>query len=181
MMPVALPTTAAEPLAEDVFLAELSASAPAMTALAARLLRDPEDAREAVQEAWFRAWRGHRDVRDAAAVRGWVRAIVVRECWRVLRWRGVRRWLGLAPDGFPPEPADPALGPERAAAAAQVAARVRAAVERLPARQRLVWTLRVEEGWTLPEIAAATDTSTETVKTHLARANAALQEALHGL
>jgi RNA polymerase sigma-70 factor (ECF subfamily) len=40
----------------------------------------------------------------------------------------------------------------------------------LSAQQRLVFGLRFDEGWTLPEIAEATGLSTETIKTHLTRA-----------
>jgi RNA polymerase sigma-70 factor (ECF subfamily) len=50
------------------------------------------------------------------------------------------------------------------------AARVRALVERLPPRQRQLWGLRFDEGWTIPEIAEATGIGAETVKTHLSRA-----------
>lgn len=185
MNPVAIPAAEPRALEEAAFLAALEASAPAAMALACRLLRDPEDAREVLQEAWLRAWRHRGELRDADAVRGWLRAIVVRECWRALRWRGLRRWLGFGGD---PEAGlelpDPGPSPERANADAQLALRARAAVARLPARQRLVWTLRVEEGWTLPEIAAATDLSVETVKTHLARATAAVRAGAgdpHGL
>jgi RNA polymerase sigma factor (sigma-70 family) len=57
-------------------------------------------------------------------------------------------------------------------------ARVRAEVERLSARQRLMWGLRFDEGWTVPEVAAALELSPETVKTQLGRALRRVQERL---
>jgi RNA polymerase sigma factor (sigma-70 family) len=71
-------------------------------------------------------------------------------------------WL---PDSVDPAPrADDALDRARAVAS------LRAVVDRLPPRQRLVWGLRFDEGWSVAEIAAATGIGPETVKTHLKRA-----------
>ena len=141
----------------------LADEAPALAALARRILGDAAEADDALQEAWLRAWRHKEALRDPAARRGWLRRIVVRECLRSLRWQALRRWLPFG------EATPEALAPGDATASLD-ARRVRAAVGRLPAQQRLAFGLRFEEGWTLPEIAAAMDLSPETVKTHLGRA-----------
>jgi RNA polymerase sigma-70 factor (ECF subfamily) len=166
-----LPMTAADDEADLVRV--LEEGAPAMMALATRMLGNPEDAREVLQDAWFRAWQRRGTLRSPEAVGGWVRAIVVRECLRTLRWRSVRRWFGGAVDV---ELTDPGEGPEIAAENAELRARVRARVETLPARQRLVWGLRFDEGWSVSEIAEATGLRPDTVKTHLGRALEALRE-----
>jgi len=137
-------------------------------ALARRMLGDPEDAREAVQEAWIRAWNRRGSVRDPGALGGWVRTIVARECLRRLRWRAARQWLTLT--AWLPDRADPAPAVDDALDRARAVAILRAAVDDLPPKQRLVWGLRFDEGWSVAEIAAATGTSPETVKTHLKRA-----------
>lgn len=132
--------------------------------LARRLVGNDADAADALQDAWLRAWRCREAWRGEGPAGAWLRTIVVRECLRSLRWRGVRRWLPFG--AAVPDRADPASGPD----GALDAARVRAIVANLPPQQRVVFTLRFDEGWTLPEIASTLDVTADTVKTHLARA-----------
>ena len=145
------------PHADQAFCEALGACSEALLAMATRLLGDPSEAQDAVQEAWLRAWTRRDQLRDEAALAGWLRQIVARECLRVLRWRA-----GPAM----PDPAG--QGPDLAAA--MDAGTARAMIERLPPRQRQLWGLRFDEGWTLPEIALGTGLSQSTVKTHLERA-----------
>ncbi len=167
----------AVPLDDEAFCRALQASGQALTALAARMLDDADAARDAVQEAWIRAWGARATLRDPDALGGWVRKIVVRECLRTLRWRTLRRTFGLdrAPEPSHADDASSVLEAEQARRA------VIHALEALPARQRIAWTLHVEEGWTLAEVAAALEVSPETVKTHLARATARVKEAIDAL
>jgi len=162
---------------DDAFCRALHAMGPAHTAVAARLLGDPDAARDAVQEAWIRAWGARAGLRDPDALGAWVRRIVVRECMRALRWRALRRTVGLerAPE---PAHADDATSVLEAEQARRALCR---ALEALPARQRIAWTLHVQEGWTLAEVATALEVSPETVKTHLARAAARVKEAIDAL
>lgn len=53
--------------------------------LAVVLLRDPDGAQDAVQEACVKAWRNLNGLHSESAVRGWFFSIVANEC------RGVRR------------------------------------------------------------------------------------------
>src|SRR3954454_20626829 len=55
--------------------------------LAQRLLRHPEDAEEAVQEAMIRAWRARDDCRAPAARTAWLLQITRREAFRVAERR----------------------------------------------------------------------------------------------
>ncbi len=59
------------------------------TALA--MLRDPDEARDAVQEAAFKAWRRIRQLRDGASARAWFLAIVANQCRSARR----SRWLSV--------------------------------------------------------------------------------------
>lgn len=155
------------PLDADLaFAALLAGEAPALAALARRLLGS--EAEDALQEAWIRAWTRRGALREPAATRAWLRRIVLRECLRALRWRGLRRWLPFA------EPPEMALEADPADTLAL--ARARRAVEALPARQRAMWGLRFDEGWTIPEIAEALEVSPETVKTQLGRALQRVQQ-----
>lgn len=132
--------------------------------LAYRLLGNHADASDALQEAWLRAWSKRRDRQEDAPAGAWLRVILVRECLRTLKWRGVRRWL---PFGHRvPDFADAPLRTDEQLDAA----RVRTLVAAFPPQQRIAFTLRFDEGWTLPEIAEALGVAPETIKTHLARA-----------
>ncbi len=163
-LPVPASAAPSAALAEQDLCRALELEAPALLAMATRMLGDAADAADALQEAWLRAWTRRAALRDPAALRGWLRQIVARECLRSLRWRAVRRWIPFGED-LPERPLEQ-VPPELALDVA----RVRALVERLPPRQRQLWGLRFDEGWTIPEIAEATGLGAETVKTHLARA-----------
>ena len=159
-------TLAADP--DAAFLAALGDAAPTLAGLARRMAGDEAD--DVMQEALFRAWRQRTSLRDGLATGGWLRAIVVRECLRTLRRRALRRWLPFGDT----DRESPAPGPD----VGLDAARVRRAAETLSPQQRLVWGLRFDEGWTVPEIAESTGLSSETVRTHLGRALAAVQRRL---
>lgn len=154
--------------AADPFEATVLADGESLAALARRMLGDSE-AEDALQEAWIRAWTRRAALADPGAQRAWMRRIVVRECLRVLRWRAVRRWLPFGaevPELPAPEGPDPDLR------------HIRRVVEALSPQQRVVWGLRFDEGWTVPEIAASLALSPETVKTQLGRALQVVQARL---
>jgi RNA polymerase sigma-70 factor (ECF subfamily) len=153
---------------DDALLALLREQAPRHMALARRLLGNEEDASDVLQEAWIRVWRHRRALLAQEAAPGWVRRILVRECYRALQRRGWRRVFVLAfplPEARASGPDPEVMHEERARLEA-----LRMAVEDLSARQRLVWGLRFDEGWSVGEIAEATGLGIETVRTHLVRA-----------
>lgn len=156
-------------LTDEAIHALFAASAPRLSTLAVHMLRNEEDAADALQEAWLRAWRARREIRDPSTVHGWLRTIVARECYRSLRWRAMRRWLpfGEAVPELPSETADTVD-----------VRRVRRLVAQLPPQQQACWSLRFDEGLTLAEIAAALGLKADTVKTHLSRALATVQRRL---
>ena len=45
---------------------------PRLQRVALRVLGNPEDAEDAVQDTFFRAWKGADTVRDPAALEGWM-------------------------------------------------------------------------------------------------------------
>ena len=61
------------------------------TALA--ILRDPDEARDAVQESALKAWRNIRRLNERESARAWFLAIVANQCrsTRRTRWWGVER------------------------------------------------------------------------------------------
>jgi RNA polymerase sigma-70 factor (ECF subfamily) len=160
--------------------------APRLLALSRRILRDEEDARDAVQEAFVHAWKGLPSFAEGSRLSTWLHRIAVNAALMKLRSR--RRHPeepiddllpAFAEDGHqvPPsepwaEPADVALDRQ------QLAAVVRQQIERLPDTYRLVLLLRDMEGLDTAEAAEALGVSENAVKLRLHRARQALRTLL---
>ena len=143
--------------------------------LALRTLRDVEDAKDATQEAWVKAYRALSSFRPGARFSTWIFTICYRVCCDRLAKR--RRMSG----DEVPEIADPSAGPERVFELADEAARLRVAIDALPEKYRMVITLFHLEGNHYEEIAAVLGLPLGTVKTHLFRAKELLRAALTDL
>jgi RNA polymerase sigma-70 factor (ECF subfamily) len=116
------------------------------------LLRNADDAEDAVQEAFLRALRALPRFRREASARTWLSRIAVNVCREWQRAR--RRRHEVAPLDRIDDLAEPL-----ASACAELEAIQQLAVARalddLPARQREIFLLHVWEGWTVLEIAAS--------------------------
>jgi RNA polymerase sigma factor (sigma-70 family) len=137
-----------------------------------RLLRDRNDAHDAVQEALTRAFRRWHALRSHDTARAWFFRILVNECISRERRRRVRERalgiLGLAPEA---RSSDPSIGMD-------VSARVLPHLTRLPLKQRTALILRFGDDRSIDEIASAMNIGTESVKTHLKRGLAELRKQL---
>jgi RNA polymerase sigma-70 factor (ECF subfamily) len=140
--------------------------------LAVRTLRDGEEAKDATQEAFFKAFRAIRTFRQGAKFSTWIFTIVYRVCCDRLARR--KRYFG---DELP-DRADPAAGPQEQAESADEARRLRAAIDALPEKYRTVITLFHLQNKQYEEIAQVLDLPLGTVKTHLFRAKELLRKAL---
>jgi len=140
--------------------------------LAYRTLRDTEEARDATQEAFFKAYRSLRTFRPGAKFSTWIFAITYHGCCDRLARR--KRYSN---DELP-ERADSGPGPEQTAIALDEAARLRAAIEALPEKYRTVITLYHLQGKQYEEIAEVLGLPMGTVKTHLFRAKEQLRRLL---
>jgi RNA polymerase sigma-70 factor (ECF subfamily) len=131
---------------------------------AARLiLRDPDLARDAVQEATLRAWKNLRGLRDPARFDAWLHRLTVNACLDVARKRrGRASEVELTPLHDAPVP-----DPTTRVADALYVERMLAAVD--PA-QRAVLVLHYYLDLTLPETAAALGIPVGTAKSRLNRA-----------
>ena len=139
------------------------------------LARNDADAEDVVQDACVRAVRFFPSLRDGDA-RAWLFAIV-RNSWysRVTRRAGTEtRPLDSATD----DPADGALNPEARLLQQRDVARVREALEQLPADFREVLVLREIEGMSYKEIATIVQVPIGTVMSRLARARDRLSAVL---
>ena len=165
--------SADEGLARE-FEARLADSSTLAFRVAYSVLRQREDAEDVAQEAFVRAHRSFRQLRDRERFRAWL----VRMTWRMAldRQRAERRRAirEMAASPVPePEPAhgDPAVVRERAD-------RLWAAIEGLPEKLRLTIVLAGIEGHDVREIAALLRLPEGTVKSRLFLARKRLREAL---
>lgn len=140
--------------------------------LAYRTLRDVEEARDATQEAFFKAYRSLRTFKPDGKFSTWIFAIAYHACCDRLNRR--KRYSNEEL----PERADPGPGPEREAIASDEARRLRAAVASLPEKYRTVITLYHLQGKQYEEIAQVLGLPLGTVKTHLFRAKDQLRKML---
>lgn len=151
------------------------------------LLRREDDVDAAVQETFLRALRNLKAFTGQGSFTSWIVAIAVNLCRDKLRRRRLVPFVPLehAEDETPGPVTRTSTGepdPERVAMVRQAAALVRREVDRLPARQREVFTLRFLAELELDDIASALGVDVGTVKTHLHRAvhrvRAAVEEAM---
>jgi len=155
----------------DAF-ASLAGSAFAQLSGAARLiLRDPDVASDAVQEAFVRAWRDLRSLRDPERFDAWLYRLLVRACHDELRRaRRVGRGVVLTEIHEPLAADMTQLTLERDA--------LERGFRHLEQGQRALIVLHLYVGLPLPTVADALDLPLGTAKSRLHRSLALLRAAL---
>jgi RNA polymerase sigma-70 factor, ECF subfamily len=138
-----------------------------------RVLREPQAAEDAAQEAFAAVWR-HADAFDAArgAAGAWIGRVARNAALDASRRRALRV---TAPEV---DPVDDGRTPEELAVAADEAFRLRLALESLPERERTVLHLAYTDGFTQSEIAERLGLPLGTVKTRTRSGLARLAEYL---
>jgi RNA polymerase sigma-70 factor, ECF subfamily len=134
-----------------------------LLALCHGMLGQSDDAEDAAQEALLRALRALSSFRGDAAFRTWLFRIGVNVC---LNWKRDHRPTQRLDEEQPG-------GPRVTASPETVALqrlRVGEALRELPPRHRVVFLLKVLEGWSVAEIAAAMGWNRVRVQNDLARA-----------
>jgi len=140
--------------------------------LCLRTLRDGEEAKDASQEAFLKAFRAMRTFRPGAKFSTWIFSIAYHACCDRLNRR--KRYS----DAEMPERADLGPGPDALVERRDEAAALRAAIDALPEKYRAVITLYHLQGHQYEEIAKVLDLPMGTVKTHLFRAKEQLRRQL---
>lgn len=153
---------------------------PTLLALCRRMCGDDARAEDAAQEAAIQALLGIDRLRRPERFGSWLAGIGLNVCRLWLRSRPDDEWSldALYGGRLIPEPADREPGPEEISEAADLAARVRSAVDDLPAGQRSAILLFYLAGMTYAETAATLGIKTGAVKTRLHKARRTLQQRL---
>jgi RNA polymerase sigma-70 factor (ECF subfamily) len=140
-------------------------------ALAYRTLGRDEDARDVVQEAFLRAYRGLRGFKGQAKFSSWLYRITLNLCRDWIR-RERRAPVVQVPEGTDPvdladQRASPAESVEDLVARREMSRAVARAMADLPEEQRLAILLKEYHGLTFQEIADMLNCPLSTVKTRL--------------
>jgi RNA polymerase sigma-70 factor (ECF subfamily) len=150
-------------------------TAPLLACLNAALA-NREDAREVLQETWLRAFRGLAQVREPTRLRAWLLSIALNLA-RARHRRGLERERGLEDE---PAEAGADLAADRAEELVhdEELAALRARMASLPARQREVVELRVNQELSHAEIAALLGISAEASRANYYQGLQGLKHAL---
>jgi RNA polymerase sigma factor (sigma-70 family) len=147
------------------FEAAVRRNARALFGLAYSILRDVQEAEDAVQDTMELAWRSWPSVRDPERREAWLRQICLRRCLRVRQ--GLLRRFFLADQHRLPTVSQP-----------PVHADLDRALRLLSPQQRAVFTLHYRYGYSLDDCARAMGRRPGTVRSHVARALATLRKEL---
>lgn len=140
------------------------------------ITRNPEDADDALQDTFLRAYLGIHFFEGRSTIYSWLTRIAINSALTVLRKRRVRSEVvvDLQPDSiheaFCPEFQDPSMSPEEVCNLRQRLARVRRAINNLEPQLRQPLRMRIEQESSIEEICQVLQITSAAVKARLHRA-----------
>ena len=154
--------------------------------LVCRLLNDPTDAADIVQEVFLKIFRNIGSFRGNSSLKTWIYRIAVNEAYNHRRWFSRHQRQEVAFDretgaaSYADSVMDPARTPFDQAADHETRALVEQALEKLNPKFRAAVVLRDIEDLSYEEIAAVLEISLGTVKSRILRGREALRKILEG-
>jgi RNA polymerase sigma-70 factor (ECF subfamily) len=155
----------------DAFAALVRESIAQLEAVARLILRDQELARDAVQEAYIRAWRDLPGLRDPDRLDAWLHRLTINACLDAVRRR---RRRPIEVDLPPIQP--PSVGDQTGLVADRD--QLERGFLRLRTDQRAVLVLHYYVGMSVPAVAETLGIPLGTAQSRLGRALAALRDAI---
>ena len=154
--------------------------------LAMNLLRSPEDARDAYQEAFLRVYKNIHSFRFDCSFYTWLYRIVTNVCLDHLRKRKIRREEpasvetgdGAIDRTYSVEEERAGGDPERSLWNRQLSSRIGVVLDQLTPRERMVFELRHYQGMRLRTIGEILETTEEAAKNCLFRATQKMRAGL---
>jgi RNA polymerase sigma-70 factor (TIGR02960 family) len=151
-----------------------------------RMLASFDEAEDAVQETYLRAWKGRESFAGGTLLRAWLYRIATNVCLDLIRRRSRRlasfdglnevAWLQPYPDRLLDEVAPSADEPDAVVVEREtIELAFLAALQVLPARQRVALIARDVLGWPAIETASLLETSVPAANSALQRARATMQ------
>lgn len=183
MSPSVTPTVARDrPLVDavlagdrDAYRALVERESMSVIGLCTAILRDPDEAQDAAQDAFVQAYRSLATYRGDGTFGAWIGRIATRMAISRAAARG-QQWRTESMDASGLNLRDELASPERQLADLEHAEALRLAIQDLPADQRQVVALRFYEDMPLERIAVETRAPLGTVKSRLHRALARLRD-----
>ena len=158
----------------DAFAEVVESHQERLLRLCERLLGDAEEARDAAQEVFLKAYRKAADFRPQGQVYTWLYRIAVNHCFNKLRRRRLVRFLrfktGEEADAPAFDPPDAGADPATTLEARQRWQTTRRAIAKLPDNQRAVLILARFEGLSYRQIAEILGITEGAVESRLVRA-----------
>jgi RNA polymerase sigma-70 factor (ECF subfamily) len=154
--------------------------------LVCRLLNEPVDAADIVQEVFLKVFRNIGCFRGNSSLKTWIYRIAVNEAYNHRRWfsRHHRQEVAFEREegyqNYADSMTDPAPGPFELAADHEARALVEKSLEKLNPKFRAAVVLRDIEDLSYEEIAGVLEISLGTVKSRILRGREALRKALEG-
>ena len=155
---------------------------PAALRLARSILREDEEAADAVQSAFRNVLRSLVNFREESSFSTWLNRIVVNQC--LMRLRQLRRHPAVSMDALAVEPrqllypASRLPGPHEVLEQREAAEAIARAVRGVPERLRDAWVLHEYEGLDLRGLSETLGISISAAKSRLFRARAELRRLL---
>jgi RNA polymerase sigma-70 factor, ECF subfamily len=162
---------------QESFVRLVESHRPELRAHCQRMLRSPEDAEDAVQEALLRAWKGRSGFAGRGSARSWLFRIATNAALDTIKRRRERMTLPIEPQGGRPGLVnlladEGSLTESRYEQREAVELALHAAQRILPAKQRAVLVLRAVFGFSAAETADMLGTTVASVNSALQRARA---------
>jgi RNA polymerase sigma-70 factor (ECF subfamily) len=144
--------------------------------LAIRLLGTVEDAQDAAQEIFLRAFKYIHRLDTGKPVEPWLVGITVNVCRDIGRKRTRRRMTFSETTDCESIPTDDSLNPQASFEGEQQRRMLRVALDRLPEKERMALILRDVEGLSTAEAAIVLGSSEGTVRSQISRGRLRLRE-----
>jgi len=172
--------------AEDAYEVLIQRYQQPVYSLVCRLLNDPSDAPDIVQEVFLKVFRNIGAFRGNSSLKTWIYRIAVNEAYNHRRWfcRHQRQEVALGSEEGTPHyigcMTDTGRSPFEQASDHETRALVEQALEKLNPKFRAAVVLRDIEDLSYEDIATVLDVSLGTVKSRIMRGREALRKILEG-
>ena len=148
-------------------------------ALTQRMCRNPEDAAEAAQEAFFAAWQGLGSFRGDSSFSTWLYRLASNACVDLLRREGRRQAaVSLDDEDLNLDLPSPAPSPQEEAERRELGEQIEEGLRALPPEYRAVLVLREVQQLRYEEIGEALGLDIGTVKSRISRGRKKLRSFL---
>ena len=148
-------------------------------ALTQRMCKNPEDAAEAAQEAFFAAWRGLKNFRGDSSFSTWIYRLASNACVDLLRREGKRQTaVSLDDEELNLDLPSPLPSPQEEAERQELRERIEAGLQALPPEYRAALVLREIQQLRYDEIGQVLNVDIGTVKSRINRGRKKLRSFL---